>query len=61
MSSQSTDTGGSDGRVDPVLQAAVDRVATMVSHKQTNSSALSSVIEIRVETSLASAAAPGIC
>ncbi|XP_025103918.1 protein jagged-1b-like [Pomacea canaliculata] len=55
----STDTGGSDGRVDPVLQAAVDRVATMVSHKQTNSSALSSVIEIRVETSLASAAAPG--
>nr|KAG5712927.1 hypothetical protein BaRGS_007524 [Batillaria attramentaria] len=55
----STNAGGGEGRVDPVLQAAVDRVTDMISHKQTNSSALSSVVEIRVETSLASATAPG--
>ena len=42
-----------------MLQKAVDIVTQMISHKQTNSSALSSVVEIRVETSLASATAPG--
>ena len=56
---QSTNTDASEGRVDPVLQKAVDIVTQMISHKQTNSSALSSVVEIRVETSLASATAPG--
>ncbi|KAK7103541.1 hypothetical protein V1264_018417 [Littorina saxatilis] len=55
----STNAGSSEGRVDPVLQEAVDVVANMISHKKTNSSALSSVVEIRVETSLDSATAPG--
>ena len=41
-----------------MLQEAVNTVTDLISLKRTNSSALSSVVEIRVETSLASAA-PG--
>ncbi|ESO93586.1 hypothetical protein LOTGIDRAFT_71205, partial [Lottia gigantea] len=43
----------------PSLKTAIDNVADIISHKQSNSSALAAVIEIRVETTVVSKASSG--
>ena len=47
-------TLGDANQLDPVLQSAIDKVADTLSHKQSNSSALAAVVEIRVETTVVS-------
>ncbi|XP_067680460.1 protein jagged-1-like [Haliotis asinina] len=45
-------TNVASGEMDPLIHTAIDRVTDVVSHKQSNSSALSAVREIRVERTI---------
>ena len=40
-----------DGVIDLTLKQVVDNITTLISHKRTNISALSAIIEVQVETS----------